>query len=654
MKYLSIFAVMLLLLSGMATFGISEKSQDVASFSMDFSTMQIQTEQVQNTQFSFVELNEPTGSLYHAGEPMLPKKTETFEFPFGTKITSVDYEISTVKSTVVNHQILPAPNVVVMDGSKQTGTYECNPSVYESDELYPVDWIHYRLGAGLNKNNDHTLFLTVEMFPVRYQPSENILNYVNHIDVSISYELPKDTEQVTTDEFDMVIIAPESFALALQPLIDHKNSYDVKTYLKTTESIYSEYDGFDEAEEIKYFIKDAFDTEHITYVMLVGGMKSYFFGPSRDTANIGLSNWYVPVRYTNNQEMGPVHDPGFISDMYYADLYDAEGNFSSWDKDKYGESDGIYAKWSSFGRDQDVLDLYPDVYVGRLACRNTWEVNVMVDKIIEYETSTTPSASWFNTMIGIGGDSHDDSGTNYIEGEVLCDHVFDTYMTEYEAVKLYASNRYDQPDYIPNDEAIVREVSNGVGFLLFDGHGSPGSWNTHWPGEFNWDDTPGGISCYDFPDFKNSGQYPITIIGGCHNSQFNISLFPTLLNQPYMWTHGLPFPECFGWWIVRKVDGGAIASMGNTGLGYGATGNHGDLDGDGVDLPDTAEAVGGYQEVMFFKAIDEGVDILGQAWGLANSYYLNVYPAMEDQTDCKTVQQWPILGDPSLKIGGYS
>jgi len=26
---------------------------------------------------------------------------------------------------------------------------------------------------------------------------------------------------------------------------------------------------------------------------------------------------------------------------------------------------------------------------------------------------------------------------------------------------------------------------------------------------------------------------------------------------------------------------------------------------------------------------------------------------MEDQTDAKTVEQWPMLGDPSLKIGGY-
>jgi hypothetical protein len=105
--------------------------------------------------------------------------------------------------------------------------------------------------------------------------------------------------------------------------------------------------------------------------------------------------------------------------------------------------------------------------------------------------------------------------------------------------------------------------------------------------------------------------------------------------------------------MARKQDGGAIASFGNTGLGYGAVGNHGDIDGDGIDLPDTLEGVGGYQEVKFFESINEGAQYLGQAWGIAEKKYLDTFPGMEDQTDAKTVQQWPLLGDPSLKIGGY-
>jgi len=449
----------------------------------------------------------------------------------------------------------------------------------------------------------------------------------------------------------MVIIAPSEFSGELQKLIDHKNSHNVATTLKTLEDIYGEYNGVDNPEQIKYFIKDALDTWNIKYVMLVGGMKSLLWGASKDDANQGTKDWHLPVRYTNNKEVGGTHDPGFISDLYYADIYDGEGNFSSWDLDKHGNSDGIFANWK-FGAQRDILDLYPDVYVGRLACRNTYEVKIMVNKIINYETSTAGS-SWFSKMVGVGGDSHHDAGTNYVEGEVVCDYIFETYMADFDPVKLYASYKDTDPQHTPSADNIKREISAGCGFLLFDGHGHPGSWNTHWPGEFNWADTPGGITCYDFPKLSNGDKLPICIVGGCHNSQFNITLFATLLEKPYMWTHGFAFPECFSWWLTRKIGGGSIATMGNTGLGYGAVGNHDDVDGDGVDLPDTLEAVGGYQILNFYKTYNEGIDILGEVWGGAQRKYLDTFPGMEDQIDCKTVEQWPLLGDPSLKIGGY-
>jgi hypothetical protein len=509
------------------------------------------------------------------------------------------------------------------------------------------------MGAGLNSKSEHVTFVTIETYPVRYNPVDDQIQYASDLTVEVFYQEPTAPLLTATDEFDLVIIAPEKFSSDLQELIDHKNSVGVKTYLKTTESIYSEYDGVDNPERIKYFIRDAIETQDITFVMLVGGLTSPIMGTSRDDKNQGSKDWYVPVRYTNNKEMGGTYDPGFISDLYYADIYEGNGsNFSSWDKDRDGESDGIFANWR-FGAPTDYIDFYPDVYVGRLACRNNVEVRLMVEKIITYETETAGS-SWYDRMIGIGGDSHDDSGTDYDEGEVVCDYVFDTYMTGFTAVKLYSSHKDSDPDMVPSEDAILREINAGAGFVLFDGHGHPGSWNTHWHDDFTWDDTPGGVSCYDFFSLDNAGEYPITVVGGCHNSQFNITLLSTLLQKPSMWTHGQPYGECFGWSLARKKDGGSIASFGNTGLGYGSVGNHGDLDGDGVDLPDAIEGLGGYQEVVFFKSIDEGAVYLGQAWSEAETYYLHTFPGMEDQTDAKTVEQWPLLGDPSLKIGGYS
>ncbi len=46
--------------------------------------------------------------------------------------------------------------------------------------------------------------------------------------------------------------------------------------------------------------------------------------------------------------------------------------------------------------------------------------------------------------------------------------------------------------------------------------------------------------------------------------------------------------------------------------------------------------------------------ILGQAHTQTLIDYLNAYPPMLEKLDAKTVQEFVLLGDPSLKIGGYS
>jgi hypothetical protein len=47
------------------------------------------------------------------------------------------------------------------------------------------------------------------------------------------------------------------------------------------------------------------------------------------------------------------------------------------------------------------------------------------------------------------------------------------------------------------------------------------------------------------------------------------------------------------------------------------------------------------------------IDLLGKNWCHSIAEYLRIYPGMEGWSDAKTLEQWVLLGDPSLKIGGY-
>jgi hypothetical protein len=640
--------MLLLLCSSFALIGVSEKA-DVQSLTktLTFGTPNIQS----NGGFNQVLVNGANATLNIPGQPMLPYAMITMEFPFGTKILDIDYDINAVSTQGIAQKIQPGTQPIAQSINTLSTESDLDPSLYSNNEDFPSSWVTMHTGAGLNNEAKQRTYLILHCYPVRYNPVHNLIHNINSITLTVTYQKNKENPVPAMSSTDFIVIAPSKFETALQKLIDHKNDYGITTIFKSLEEIYTEYTGNDEPEKIKYFLKDMKDNDNITYVLLVGGLKSYIYAKPRDDQNKGVEGWHVPVRYTNLREGGGTYDPGFISDLYYADLYDAEGNFSTWDSDE----DGIYAEW--IGSQKDDIDLYPDIAIGRLACRNRIEVKIMVNKIIQYET-TTAGSDWFNSMIVAAGDTHDDAGTNYVEGEEMTEFVLNEYMTEVDPVKMYSSHKDSNPDYTPTGPNLLREISKGAGLLFLTGHASPVTWTTHWIGEFegpeSWTER---FLINDFPKLSNRGKYPICLVEGCHNSQFNVSIIPTMQdtnNSKHMWTYGRMAPECWSWWMTRKIGGGSIATLGHTGLSYEATGNSGDLDGDGIDHPDCLEAYCGYQNRMYFKTLSEGADKLGIVWAGTVEAYLTTFPGMENQLDAKTVEQWALLGDPTLKIGGYS
>ena len=200
-----------------------------------------------------------------------------------------------------------------------------------------------------------------------------------------------------------MIVTPKKFRSQLYPLVEHKEKFGVNTRLVTLDEIYKEmyWSGRDNQEKIKYFIKNAIENWGITHVLLVGGLKGQSF------------TWDMPVRYSRVVPTGEQEydEQTFISDIYYADIYNSTGSFSSWDSN----NDDFFSVWN--GTFKDEIDLYPDVYLGRLACRTVNEVKTMVRKIINYEQEKC-SNDWFNNLIIVAGDSYNDPD-HFNEGELI-------------------------------------------------------------------------------------------------------------------------------------------------------------------------------------------------------------------------------------------
>jgi hypothetical protein len=408
------------------------------------------------------------------------------------------------------------------------------------------------------------------------------------------------------------------------------------------ESILSEYTGFDQPEQVKYFIKYAYDTWNITYVLLAGGLKNHIFAIDKDTISAGWKAWWVPVRYVSIP-LG--EDEGCLSDLYYGCLYNATGGFDSWDSN----GDGVYAAWDTPGAANDVFDMNPEVYVSRLPCTTVSEVKVVVNKILTYESTGPAEKPWYKTFIGIGGKTY----AYYAgkpDGEYCCDLAYNytkNAIPDLQLVGCYSTNR-DTGGLTPTPTDIIQAMNEGAGFVDFQGHGAAYAWNTIWfDGEYP-EDWTGGINVYFFPFISNQNKLPVVVVGGCHNALYNITLLAALNdklkdNVSDQYFCPVPSPVCFSWGLVVKPRGGAIASTGCTGYGLGS-------EDEGIDNP---VSLSGELEMNFFWQIgNNSVTNLAKAHSQAIIKYINENKI--GQLDAFVITNWALFGDPSLKLGGYS
>ena len=383
------FVVGLLLISGFTAIVIGQKaSEQQKIIRMNF----LEPKVVIGKTFTELKIEGTNSYIFNPGQPNLPIYKEILTLPFGATITDIKCEVQEIETMVLSEKIMPAPQQLPKNQIEISNEPIMDEAIYNSDDLFPNDWFNYDVGVGLDKNMDHKTILTINTYPARYKPLTDTINYVKKIHLTITYDEPASNPFPTLAEYDMLIITPLKFSLELQKLIDHKNNLNppVRTILKTTEWIYRNSSGYDKPEKIKYFIKDAIETWNVKYVLLVGGLKSLIYGQPKDNTNEGTRDWNIPVRYSNLK----TNEPGYITDLYYADIYKTDGIFDNWDSN----GNHIYAEWS-----KDKLDLYPDVSLGRLSCRNKWEVRSIVDKIINYEDGPA-DPSWFEDIVLITGD----------------------------------------------------------------------------------------------------------------------------------------------------------------------------------------------------------------------------------------------------------
>ena len=159
-----------------------------------------------------------------------------------------------------------------------------------------------------------------------------------------------------------------------------------------------------------------------------------------------------------------------------------------------------------------------DLGIGRLPARSLQQANVMVDKIIEYESSPVEDP-WKIRATFVADDARTSDGIDFpptlhfdhAEAVAeLTDTLFEKrkiYLFEYPTVFTPSGRR--KPDV---NTAIVNQINEGTLLLNYSGHGNPRLWAHEYV----------FVRENDFPLLHNRGRYFVLIAATCNFSMFDV------------------------------------------------------------------------------------------------------------------------------------
>ena len=608
---ISTLLVIILVISGLGvTATQQEQNIEINKIKLTFSKLDFEDK----GKYVTINIKEANSLLIEAGKPLLPMYTHQVVLPLGTKIKSIKVTPINIIKKTLSKKIILSPIVSAV------GTIINNIKSSEISETYPKNWYDYNIRVGL-KNNIRSLIIDIYFYPISYHPKDGSIFWAKEVDIYIESE-PAQKSFNNKENYDFIILTADEFYEELLPLIDHKINMNVTTKIITLSEIknsaYFPINGSDDAEKVKYFIYKAADEEEgwgTKYVMLVGNKDKF---PTRET-HINVSS--DDKNTSDDKEI-------FVSDLYFADflMYNQdtqEYEFCDWDSN----NNNIYAEYQWNNNNTDYIDLAPDVSIGRLAANDKEEVETIVNKIINYESTKAYTQNWFFNIVYCGGDSFIDDQYDkegILEGEYVNNQIMKI-MDGFIPKKMWVSNNIlikKSPNGVSN---INEAISEGCGFVDFSGHGSLRLWCTH-PHLNNkiWVPTPfGQYNSYDVVDLTNGDKLPIVITGACSVSKFNRD------------------KNCFSWSFLPAKGGGSIANFGATGLGYAYIGSY------------VKEGLIEGMAIETFTQYDVGALTLGEMWTGALTEYMKNH-SINQSYEYKTILEWELFGDPTLSIRDQS
>jgi hypothetical protein len=321
-----------------------ETYSDCITLNYSFSNPVVETIDINGTLYNRI-IMEDCPCCGNPGEPSLPCMGAYILLPQDTKTDDIIVTPGEMATLKLDHPVEPVAESVPLSMIEKTLLPQPDDDIYDSDEMFPGQ---YFTNIGTHSYRGYNI-LVLKLHLVQYKPETNEIFVYSDFKITVKTVetesnvlfrgLEKDRLEViercdnpsmacsykaksvrclsssilnTDEEYDMVIITSEELNSGFEPLKQYHDNNGLRTLIYTVEDIYDQYNGVDNAEKIRNFIRHAYkpiieEGWGVEYVLLGGDSE------------------IIPVRYLAaidplvNQIYSYCQIP---SDFYYSTLED--------------------------------------------------------------------------------------------------------------------------------------------------------------------------------------------------------------------------------------------------------------------------------------------------------------------------------------------
>lgn len=390
------------------------------------------------------------------GYPALPKKDVSIPIPYSAENISLSAERRNITSHHIPHRLSPAQmDIPTLLGNYERAFIPCDSVIYNSSLPFPSSCARIVSIPCIGKDKRS---VRVELSPITYYPTSDLIEFAEDIDITVSYTISSNSQIGNTNcsytannigipFYEYCIITRDSLKKSFERLVAWRKQNGLNAGVVCVEDIlnnpYIVGDTVsninDNAGKLRQYLQYAYDSGTTKYVLFGGNAQ------------------ILPIRYgTGNDNCWTYeenNDYKIPSDFYFCEL---NSNWNT-DNDKY------------YGEPSDNLNYGGQLYVGRILCTNSTEIENYTNKLLRYELCPGNGDTSYLTRVFF---QQSDQMQSYQEAQRVANALGGNFTT-IKIIEEVPNPLYDSITVAPYGKDVIDSMKTNYGYVNWYGHGQP-------------------------------------------------------------------------------------------------------------------------------------------------------------------------------------